>query len=164
VSPSESDSAAPRDVLAWLEGQVRDWILAQRAEHRPRAEPILAAACPFLEPFFGQGVLGRARCRTVPRIEDPPFLAVALAVGVPQTIDFTQMAGITFQDTVLLSQAQPIPNPIALLFHELVHVVQYDVLGVEEFARQYVRGFAAGGFDYYAIPARAGRLRVPGAL
>ena len=32
------------------------------------------------------------------------------------------------------------------------HVVQDDVLGVEQFARQYVRGLAAGGFDYYAIP------------
>ena len=31
-------------------------------------------------------------------------------------------------------------------------MVQYDVLGVDEFAQQYVRGFAAGGFDYFAIP------------
>jgi hypothetical protein len=140
------------DPLAWLEGQAREWILAQRTEHRPRAEPILASACPFLEPFFGSDVLDRARCRAVPRIEDPPFLTEAVALGVPQTIDFTQMAGITFQDTILLSQAQPIANPIGLLFHELVHVVQYDALGVGEFARQYVLGFAAGGFDYFAIP------------
>lgn len=152
MSPSESDPAPPRDVLAWLEGQARDWILAQRAEHRPRAEPILAAACPVLEPFFGPEVLDRARCRAVPRIDDPPFLTEAGALGVPQTIDFPQMAGITFQDTILLSQAQPVTNPIGLLFHELVHVVQYDVLGVDEFAWRYVRGFAAAGFDYYAIP------------
>jgi hypothetical protein len=29
----------------------------------------------------------------------------------------------------------------SLLFHELVHVVQFHVLGVREFARQYVSGF-----------------------
>ncbi len=31
-------------------------------------------------------------------------------------------------------------------------MIQYGVLGVDEFARQYVRGFATGGFDYFAIP------------
>ena len=29
----------------------------------------------------------------------------------------------------------------ALLFHELVHVVQYEVLGLRRFAGYYVRGF-----------------------
>jgi hypothetical protein len=140
------------DPLAWLEGQAREWVLAQRAEHRPEAAPILPAECEALEPFFGADVLDRARCRAVPCIENPPFLAAARALGVPGTIDFTQMAGITFQDTILRSWARRFDNPMVLLFHELVHVVQYDVLGVDEFARQYVRGFAAGGFRYDAIP------------
>jgi hypothetical protein len=38
-----------------------------------------------------------------------------------------------------------------LLFHELVHVVQYEKLGVPEFARKYVMGFLRGG-SYKAIP------------
>jgi len=38
-----------------------------------------------------------------------------------------------------------------LLFHELVHVVQYEKLGVVEFASKYVKGFLSGG-SYEAIP------------
>jgi hypothetical protein len=78
-------------------------------------------------------------------------MAAAAAHGI-RPIDFDRNDGITFQDTVLISQARTIPDPAALLFHELVHVVQYDVLGVDEFVRQYVRGYAAADFDYFAIP------------
>jgi len=38
-----------------------------------------------------------------------------------------------------------------LLFHELVHVVQYEKLGLEGFAAKYVRGFLNGG-SYEGIP------------
>ena len=38
-----------------------------------------------------------------------------------------------------------------LLFHELVHVVQYEKLGLEGFASKYVRGFLSGG-SYDGIP------------
>ena len=40
---------------------------------------------------------------------------------------------------------------MAVVFHELVHVIQYELPGVDEFIRQYIIGFAAGNFDYYAI-------------
>ncbi len=86
-----------QDPLAWLEGQAPEWILAQRAVYRPRAVPIPPAAHEILEPFFGQDVLDRTRCCAVARIEDPPLLAAAVGLRVPQTIDFTQMAGITFR-------------------------------------------------------------------
>jgi len=38
-----------------------------------------------------------------------------------------------------------------LLFHELVHVVQYEKLGIVNFAAKYVNGFLSGG-SYEAIP------------
>lgn len=57
------------------------------------------------------------------------------------------MTAITFVDTVV-SHEQFTDR---LLFHELVHVVQYEKLGVAEFAAKYVRGFLSGG-SYDAIP------------
>ena len=39
----------------------------------------------------------------------------------------------------------------ALLFHELVHAVQYAQLGATEFASRYVNGFIKGG-SYEKIP------------
>ena len=38
-----------------------------------------------------------------------------------------------------------------LLVQELVHVVQYEKLGLADFAAKYVRGFLSGG-SYEAIP------------
>jgi len=57
------------------------------------------------------------------------------------------MAAITFVDTVVSHE----PFTDRLLFHELVHVVQYQKLGVAEFGAKYVRGFLKGG-SYEAIP------------
>jgi hypothetical protein len=63
------------------------------------------------------------------------------------------MAAITLGDTVVLNRRfVEEPAPVELLFHELVHVVQYEVLGVEAFTRRYVGGWASGGFSYANIP------------
>ena len=43
------------------------------------------------------------------------------------------------------------PLTAALLFHELVHAVQYKHLGLAGFAERYVRGFLTGG-SYEEIP------------
>jgi hypothetical protein len=61
--------------------------------------------------------------------------------------DFAHMAAITFIDTVVSHEG----FTDRLLFHELVHVVQYEKLGLVEFAARYVRGFLSGG-SYEAIP------------
>ena len=61
--------------------------------------------------------------------------------------DFAHMTAITFVDTIV--SHEPFTNE--LLFHELVHVVQYEKLGLADFADKYVRGFLSGG-SYEAIP------------
>jgi hypothetical protein len=61
--------------------------------------------------------------------------------------NFSFMAAITFVDMVVSHG----PYDNRTLFHELVHVVQYEKLGVAEFAAKYVRGFLNGG-SYEAIP------------
>jgi hypothetical protein len=61
--------------------------------------------------------------------------------------DFSLMAAITFVDTVVSHE----PFTQRLLFHELVHVIQYKKLSLLEFAAKYVRGFLSGG-SYESIP------------
>jgi hypothetical protein len=61
--------------------------------------------------------------------------------------DFPHMTAITFVDTVVSHS----PYDDRLLFHELVHVVQYAKLGLNNFAAKYVKGFLSGG-SYGAIP------------
>src|SRR5256885_11229085 len=54
---------------------------------------------------------------------------------------------LTFVDTVVSHEA----FTDRLLLRELVHVVQYEKLGLKEFAAKYVTGFLSGG-SYEAIP------------
>jgi len=140
------------DPLDWLAEQAVAWVTSLRTVHRPHSQILPPAQRGRLEPFFDVMTLDRARFRVVPIIENPPFLTQAQELGIPPAIDFTQMSGLTLDDTVLLSEHRPVDNFLALLFHELVHIVQYEILGVNEFLRQYVVGFAEGGFDYNAIP------------
>jgi hypothetical protein len=55
--------------------------------------------------------------------------------------DFSLVAAITFVDTVVSHE----PFTERLLFHKLVHVVQYEKLGLAEFAAKYISGFLNGG-------------------
>jgi hypothetical protein len=61
--------------------------------------------------------------------------------------DFTRMGAVTFVDTIVSHQL----ITDGLLFHELVHVVQYQNLGLAGFSRKYVLGFLQGG-SYEDIP------------
>ncbi|MFN2570846.1 MAG: hypothetical protein ABR537_04420 [Gemmatimonadales bacterium] len=74
------------------------------------------------------------------------------------------MAAITFVDTIVVSERGPLPasEELPLLFHELVHVVQYDVLGLDEFVRRYVRGWVENGFQYSRIPLERSAYELDG--
>jgi hypothetical protein len=137
-------------ILMMIEGG-RHWIAEQRQQHRESGVPLPVEARAGLATFFDARTLDSARFALVDRIRNPPFFSQLPAVP----LDFSVMIGITFVDTVLLSQAAAGLGPqgrTALLFHELVHVVQYEILGLDEFAKQYVRGWAENGEDYFAIP------------
>lgn len=57
------------------------------------------------------------------------------------------IAAITFDNVIV---AREVLGP-RLLFHELVHVVQFRLLGIDSFSRLYVRGFVSRG-TYAEIP------------
>jgi hypothetical protein len=110
---------------------------------------------PAFSRFFGVNTLSRIRLIRVPQIPNPPFYTLLAAPGIPVPIDFAQMAGITFLDTVLISQRKADFSDAgltSLLFHEAIHVVQYEHLGLDAFMQEYVMGWAANGFEYRYIP------------
>lgn len=142
------------ELLDSLIGKAVDWVSGQRDVHRPGAFALPQPECSLIEPFFAPETLSAVRFRHVPQIENPAFLAFVQGSSADdQPIDFSQMAGITFIDTVILSDAYfEETDLVSLLFHECVHVVQYNQLGVEGFMRRYVEGWAANGMDYFSIP------------
>ncbi len=93
-----------------------------------------------LSPYFSADDIERARIvisDPLP-VPDPPFAGVVRRLGF-DFLSTATTAAITF-DNVIACRKRP---AISLLFHELVHTVQYRLLGVPAFARQYVRGFLA---------------------
>lgn len=144
----------PDELLRFLIEQGSLWVQTQRDRHRPASRALTAPERAVFGPFFGEQVLDVGRVRYVPVIENPGFYADLRALGVPPPIDFREMEGITFVDTVLVSgRHHPHDPPLpALLFHELVHVVQYSLLGRGRFIERYVHGWAQNGQNYFRIP------------
>jgi hypothetical protein len=142
----------PDQMLDYFIVEGEKWILEQRGLHRPTANPLPSDQRSRLEAFFDKNVLDSARFAPVDQIPNPGFYQNLPAMGLQIPMDLGQMQGITFIDTVLLSkrfQSSWVPS---LYFHELVHVVQYSVLGSWEFMQRYIRGWAENGYQYGSIP------------
>ena len=127
------------------------WISSQREAFHPSAVMLSQENQARLPPYFDSKTLQSARFAATPRIPNPDFVDALTQPGQPPPIDFSDMHGITFIDTVVLA-TWPGPPSDGLVVHELAHVVQYQILGLREFSRQYVRGWAENGMQYATIP------------
>ncbi len=78
---------------------------------------------------------------------DPILYPLVRLFGIKGMLEMSSIGAITLVDVV----AYPDELDPGTLFHELVHVVQYRVLGLKQFARLYVRGFLERG-GYEGIP------------
>jgi hypothetical protein len=108
-------------------------VAASQASFGPLGEPLLPTIRALLSSFFPADALSRMRIVLVPRIENPPFFSTLAGQGIAAPLDFREMAGITFVDTILVSQEKADLSDVGvviLLFHEAVHVVQYQHLGL----------------------------------
>jgi hypothetical protein len=142
------------------------WVSAGHAAFGRLGRPLISPIQGLLATFIPPETLARIRVVLVPQIENPPFYTDLAAQGFAMPLDFREMAGITFVDTILVSQGKADLSDtgfLSLVFHEAVHVVQFQHLGVEKFMREYVTGWARAGFSYpnislelqaYALQAR----------
>lgn len=144
----------PEDLVTFLIEKGSRWVHSERDVHRPSARALLEAEISGFAQFFDNETLDRARVKIVPVIENPGFSSILRNIGIRVPLDFTAMSGITFVDTILISRLRmPAESQfLPLLFHEMVHIVQYEVLGLRMFVDRYVRGWAENEFNYFAIP------------
>jgi hypothetical protein len=145
------------EMVQFLVENGRRWVAAQREAFQPTSDPVSEEDRAVLRHYFGHAVLQGSRLTWVDEIANPDFYADFERAGVPIPLDFRLMTGITFVDTIVISRSQ-FEGPATwrpLLFHELVHVVQYRVLGVDRFVAEYVNGWARNGFFYESIPLEA---------
>lgn len=129
-----------------LASAVATYISEQRASFRDKAEPVAPLHQAALRSFFPAKLFDKVRV-VRGRADDPPFYGQLPSLGITNAPAFSAMAGITFQDVVVHIETLT----LSLLFHELVHAVQYSHLGRQGFAERYVRGFLSGG-SYEEIP------------
>ena len=139
----------PPAMTAQLANMVEDYVTSSRKKYASQAFPLTDSQRAAVQPFFSSAVLDSARLCVLrgTRVSNPSMYAMAKMMGIRNLPDFADMAAITFVDVVVSHQE----FTDALLFHELVHVVQYAQLGVKEFATRFVSGFVQGG-SYEEIP------------
>jgi len=134
--------------------QATAWIQEERDLHLPEARALTEREKTRLAPFFPAEILDSARIRFVPRFKNPDFLAALAEPGEAPPLDLRTANAMALDDTILALEhlVEPQGEPwLALLFHELVHVVQYKTLGTPAFIRSYIQSLEDANFDYFKI-------------
>jgi hypothetical protein len=129
------------------------WLWEQRNLHRADSRELSAQERLAFQGYYGDGTLDRVRLATVERISNPSFYSQLQSSGYP-TLDVSFAAGMAFVDCVVVRRSinQDSAWWRSLLFHELVHVVQFEVLGPERHLELYLRGWMENGYRYDSIP------------
>ncbi|HKW76654.1 MAG TPA: hypothetical protein VJN64_14080 [Terriglobales bacterium] len=132
-------------IITQVASMVESYIENSREKYLPKAAPLTSEQRSQTQAFFPAEILDSVRLLVLRgiRIQDPPFYTMARIMGIKNLPSFADTSAVTFID-VIVSHEEFTPG---LLFHELVHAVQYAQLGTKEFASRYVSGFLkAGGY------------------
>jgi hypothetical protein len=134
---------------------IRRWIDDILVRSRPLAKRIDSLAFPRLSSFYSLETLRNAYVLDVDQVPIPPLTAL----GLHEFADFERMEmdGITYQDTYFLRHHRS--RDEALHFHELVHIVQWRLLGPERFVLAYALGHALYGYSSNPFESMAYQLQ-----
>jgi|SRR5438445_9725959 len=136
-------------MVAKIFSMLEDYISSSRKEYASQAAPLTDAQRTVMQPFFPAAILDAARVCPLrgSRLPNPSIYSMARMMGISNLPDFSAMAAVTFVD-VIVSHEEVTDS---LLFHELVHAVQYAQLGLKEFVSRYVHGYLQAG-SYQEVP------------
>jgi hypothetical protein len=130
--------------------KVRDWIEETIAEYSDRAKPVASFGWERLTLCYSTELLERAKVVLVDAVPSPPLDQL----GLPEFSDSmpADAGGITFMDTFFARRDQ---NSESLHFHELIHVLQWERLGADNFLLAYGLGLAQFGYRHSPLEAMA---------
>jgi hypothetical protein len=122
---------------------VREWIEITLENHRDNAIPVVNLSFSRLNGMFPAELLAKARVVVVNgAVPFPPLSRLGLSEF--SEMENMQMAGITYKDTFFVNHLHQTES---LHFHELVHVVQWERLGVDNFLLAYGAGLMQFGYQ-----------------
>ena len=130
---------------------ILNWIQQTLDAHARERRAVASFNFPRLPHYFSEGLLNTASVVPSDRLPVPPLSAL----GLREFADFEShpARGITYLDTYFLWRADATDE--SLHFHELVHIVQWQVLGPKDFLLLYAAGLAESGYLDCALEAMA---------
>jgi hypothetical protein len=131
------------------------WIDQTLAAHAHQTRPVASFGFARLPNYFSTELLQHAKVVGVARVPVPPLTAL----GLPEFASFEKgdYSGITFKNTYFVQERRLTDESIH--FHELVHVIQWEYLGVERFLLAYGAGLIARGYRDSPVEAMAYELQ-----
>ncbi len=134
MTPEEFRTAYPK---------LRAWIQKTLASYERTAQPIASMHFVRLPLYFDRSLLDTAKFIPVDRLPLPPLSAM----GLGRFADFEQgnFDGITYLDRYFIKRTMV--SEEALHFHELIHVIQWRLLGPESFLEAYANGLDEFGYE-----------------
>jgi hypothetical protein len=132
-----------------------EWVNAQNNLYKHLGVPLSEDLQVKFAHYFDGNLLNQVRITRVQGITNPDIIdqyrPLLKLFGIP-VLDFGSMAGMAFVDLILLAEPLIPDNHESIIFHEMVHVLQYSLLGVDKFVEMYITGWAKQGFNINKIP------------
>jgi hypothetical protein len=131
--------------------RILNWIQQTLDAHAREKRAVPSFKFPRLPQYFSAGLLNSASMVITDNLPRPPLSAL----GLREFADFERqpMSGITYLDTYFLEPSAAAVE--SLHFHELVHVIQWQVLGSKDFLLLYAAGLAEFGYRDCPLEAMA---------
>jgi len=122
---------------------VKEWIESTLEKHNANASPVINLSFSRLKIVLPLDLLNRAKVVVVNGVVPFPPLS---RMGLPELSSMENMskAGVTYKDTFFISHLHQTES---LHFHEIVHVVQWERLGIENFLLAYGYGLIRFGYQ-----------------
>ena len=146
----EGQSVTPEEFQVFYP-PVIGWIRLTLAAHEKNAKSVASVGFVRLPLYFSDELLASTKYVAVDRPPMPPLSAL----GLKRFAAFEQSDpdAITYLDTVFLKTGHVADE--GLYFHELIHVVQWRVLGPERFLAAYADGLETFGYRNSPLEAMA---------
>jgi hypothetical protein len=142
MTPEEFQRYYPR-LLGWIDATLR--------AHAANAQTVISRGFPRFPLYFGANTLTSAKVVLVDQLPIPPLSSW----GLTRFADFERgtFNGITYLNTFFLKRGELRNETIH--FHELIHVIQWRILGPENFLRLYADGLERFGYRHSPLEVMA---------
>ena len=133
MTPEEFQKYYPK-LLGWIDVTLK--------AHAANARTVVSRGFPRLPLYFSADTLTSAKVVLVDQLPIPPLSSW----GLTRFADFERgnFNGVTYLNTFFIKR-DDLRNE-AIHFHELIHVVQWRILGPEQFLRSYAEGLEHFGY------------------